>query len=180
MLFEYQPGGTLRETFRSNNNNNGLQKSDLFKYSTQIVEGLEFLHSKDVVHGDISLDNILITSNGDVILCDLASSALEGHKLPETSYELRSKRPYVQNRIDVVDDIFAVGSILFEMETGQAPFHDKSPEKVKKLYSKGIFPSTHRLKLHPIIQKCWHSQFLRASEVRDEICMCSLLFFYFT
>ena len=39
----------------------------LFK---QIITGLAYCHTKNVLHRDIKLDNILLTSQGDVKICD--------------------------------------------------------------------------------------------------------------
>ena len=39
----------------------------LFK---QIITGLRYCHSKSVLHRDIKLDNILLTAEGDIKICD--------------------------------------------------------------------------------------------------------------
>jgi phosphoinositide-3-kinase regulatory subunit 4 len=40
--------------------------------SFQIIYGLTQIHNKGLCHGDIKLENILLSSNGSVFLCDLA------------------------------------------------------------------------------------------------------------
>ena len=45
----------------------------LFK---QIITGLRYCHSKSVLHRDIKLDNILLTSQGHVKICDFGVSKL--------------------------------------------------------------------------------------------------------
>lgn len=45
----------------------------LFK---QIIKGLQYVHSKGVLHRDIKLDNILLTSEGEVKICDFGVSKL--------------------------------------------------------------------------------------------------------
>ena len=42
----------------------------------QIVTGLKYCHSKNVLHRDIKLDNILLTSQGHVKICDFGVSKL--------------------------------------------------------------------------------------------------------
>ena len=40
----------------------------------QIITGLAYCHTKNVLHRDIKLDNILLTSRGDVKICDFGVS----------------------------------------------------------------------------------------------------------
>lgn len=45
----------------------------LFK---QVVDGLRYCHSRGILHRDIKLDNILLTSGGDIKVCDFGVSKL--------------------------------------------------------------------------------------------------------
>jgi hypothetical protein len=49
-----------------------------------LVTALNFLHSRDRVHGDVKLSNILIRETGDQFLADLGSSVEIGAKLVTT------------------------------------------------------------------------------------------------
>jgi 5'-AMP-activated protein kinase, catalytic alpha subunit len=40
----------------------------------QIIEGLSYCHSKQILHRDIKLDNILLDSKGEVKICDFGIS----------------------------------------------------------------------------------------------------------
>ena len=42
----------------------------------QIITGLEDCHNTHVLHRDIKLDNILLTSEGDIKICDFGVSKL--------------------------------------------------------------------------------------------------------
>ena len=56
-------------------------KEDFAKYIfRQIILGLQYVHSKGVLHRDIKLDNILLTSEGDVKICDFGVSKLIQNK----------------------------------------------------------------------------------------------------
>ncbi|CAE6513740.1 unnamed protein product [Rhizoctonia solani] len=47
----------------------------------QIGEGLTYLHSVDIVHGDLKAANVLITADGIIQLTDFGSSLIKNHSL---------------------------------------------------------------------------------------------------
>lgn len=52
-------------------------KEDLAKFVfRQLIQGISYVNSKRVLHRDIKLDNILLTSEGDVKICDFGVSKL--------------------------------------------------------------------------------------------------------
>jgi serine/threonine protein kinase len=55
-------------------------------YTRQILEGLEYLHSKNTIHRDIKCGNILVDSNGQVKLADFGL-AKQMNKALATSFK---------------------------------------------------------------------------------------------
>ena len=50
-------------------------KEDSAKYVfRQVVEGLQYCHSKGIVHRDMKLDNLLLDESGTVKICDFGVS----------------------------------------------------------------------------------------------------------
>ena len=46
----------------------------------QIIQGIQYVHTKGVLHRDIKMDNILLTSEGDVKICDFGVSKIIASK----------------------------------------------------------------------------------------------------
>jgi serine/threonine protein kinase len=54
----------------------GLLPEDVCQYVIKkSLEGLRAVHEKRIIHRDIKSDNILISKNGDIKLCDFGLSA---------------------------------------------------------------------------------------------------------
>lgn len=104
-------------------------------YVTDILEGLAYLHSKHIIHGDIKLENILLMSNEEheagiptVKLCDFGLSKLldkeSGKAFMETPVgsmhymapEIKSKS-YVDEKIDM----WALGIVIYKMSVAYKP-----------------------------------------------------------
>ena len=52
-------------------------KEDAAKFIfKQLIEGLRYCHSRSVLHRDVKLDNILLTSDGTIKICDFGVSKL--------------------------------------------------------------------------------------------------------
>jgi serine/threonine protein kinase len=58
------------------------------------------------------------------------------------------------------DDIFAFGSICYEILTGRPPYPELDDEKVKLQFSLGSFPETKQLGLGHVIRNCWEGHFV--------------------
>jgi len=65
---EFLNGGTLEWNIK--NKRKYFNEQTVIFYSAQILCGILFLHSKQIVHQDIKLENVLLDSNGNAKLCD--------------------------------------------------------------------------------------------------------------
>jgi len=54
-------------------------------FFTQIIDALNYCHKKHIVHRDVKLDNVLLTTDGQIKLCDFGVSKLvkEGEVMTE-------------------------------------------------------------------------------------------------
>merc|ERR1712232_2898 len=67
-------GGSLRGMVKKFGS---FPESILTMYMSQVLDGLHYLHSKNVVHRDIKGANLLITKEGTVKLADFGSAVPE-------------------------------------------------------------------------------------------------------
>jgi len=86
-----------------------------------------------IVHRDVSPSNILVSYDGAVKLVDFGIARVRSKNRQTTeSGTLRGKIPYMSpeqsraGKLDRRSDLFSLGSILYELTTGQRPFEGPS------------------------------------------------------
>ena len=117
-----------------------LSLDRLLDIAIQVARGLQEAHSKGVVHRDIKPANIMDTTTGQAVLMDfglaqIASAASkltrEGTTVGTSAY--MSPEQTSGEKTDHRTDIWALGVVLYEMATGQAPFQGHYEQAI--LYS---------------------------------------------
>ncbi|NXB31904.1 CDKL2 protein, partial [Eulacestoma nigropectus] len=106
----------------------GLDYSTVRKYLFQIMRGIAFCHSHNIIHRDIKPENILVSQSGVVKLCDFGFArplATSG----EVYTDYVATRWYRAPELLVGDskygrpvDVWAIGSLITEMLTGEPLF----------------------------------------------------------
>ena len=67
IIMEYINGGNLFSFIKKTRKLSEKTAKFLFK---QIIEGIKYIHSKNIVHRDIKLENILIDLKNNIKICD--------------------------------------------------------------------------------------------------------------
>ncbi len=129
-----------------------------------IATALAVAHRKGVIHGDVKPANILITAEGRVKLSDFGMARLSSRDtggsplLGTPAYwcpEQIMGRPQ-----DARSDIFSLGGVLYELLTGESPFHAESIQAVcTRVLSSAPLPPSHRNSTVPagldeLVMKC--------------------------
>jgi serine/threonine protein kinase len=112
-----------------------------FHIAIEIVRALDFAHSHNVVHRDVSPSNILISRAGEVKIADfgiaIAASPHRGGG-PPGPRKVMGKWRYMspeQARGDTLDtrsDLFSAASVMFELFTGEKLFPGDEAEDIIK------------------------------------------------
>jgi len=156
LSFEHHARGTLRRVLMHEQLAE-CEPLNREKWARQLIQGIVYIHSRDVVHGDVSAANVLITREDELVFCDFAGSVLRGERRHLGGCELRCSRPGkdVKSPPGVQDDLFALGSVLYELYTGSRPYEGVADDEVVRLYCQGVFPVTKHVPIGGVVLSCW-------------------------
>ena len=71
IFLEYVPGGSVGRCLRKHGK---FEEHVIQFFTVQILEGLEYLHSRGILHRDLKADNILVKMDGTVKISDFGIS----------------------------------------------------------------------------------------------------------
>src|SRR6266536_5233079 len=146
LVMEFLEGETLADRLRKG----PLPIAQLLKYGADICEGLDRAHRNGVVHRDLKPGNIMLTKAGAKLMdfglakgtpamaavssssltmeftTPVATHPLTGHGFVVGTFQYMSPEQVEGKEADARSDIFALGSVLYEMATGKRAFEGKS------------------------------------------------------
>ena len=123
----YVEGESLRDRLRRERQ---LPIEDALRITREAAQGLQYAHEHGVVHRDIKPENILLTQDGSTLVADFGiARALWGDdRLTATGIAIGTpaymspEQASADQTIDVRTDVYALGTVLYEMLAGEPPF----------------------------------------------------------
>jgi len=133
------------------------------RHIKQVLQAVEYLHSRKIAHRDISLENIMLDSKSNIRLIDFGNSReyADGKWLSQKrsigKKAYMSPECYINGNYDARDnDVWCVGVCLFQMLIGSRPWSDRIIDCAifKKIYEDGyegikhlmwLWKMTHRM-----------------------------------
>ena len=104
---------------------------DAVRIATEVAGALDYAHRHNVIHRDIKPENILL-HDGHALVADfgiaLAASKAGNTRMTETGMSLGTphymspEQAMGEREITARSDVYALGSVLYEMLTGEPPF----------------------------------------------------------
>ncbi|KAK0208085.1 kinase-like domain-containing protein [Desarmillaria ectypa] len=153
IFLEYVPGGTIESClFQHGRFSEGLTKS----FTSQILEGLEYLHCRGIIHRDLKAANILVDHSGICKISDFGISKRVDQLEARANTSLKGTVFWMAPEVvspknggyDVKVDIWSVGCIVLEMWSGKRPWAGQE--------TIAVMLKLHKDKLPPPIPKDLH------------------------
>jgi hypothetical protein len=170
IAMEYIPGKDMRAIFDRCRKKGEPAPIPLVAYCVaKMCEGLDYAHRKkdgmgrdmNIVHRDISPQNVLISYEGEVKVIDFGIAKAAGKATKTQAGILKGKFGYMSPEqirglpLDRRSDVFAIGVCLYEMLTGERLFVGESDfsvlEKVRK--AEVPPPSTYNRRIPEALEK---------------------------
>src|SRR3954469_4220549 len=129
IVFEYVEGETLKDRIRRAGR---LPIPEAVAYAIEIARALQAAHERRIVHRDAKPQNVLIDAEGTAKVTDfgIARSLTEegltadGRVLGTTDYV--SPEQALGHDVGPQSDLYSLGIVLYEMLTGDVPFHGEN------------------------------------------------------
>ncbi|VEU23771.1 DEKNAAC105069 [Brettanomyces naardenensis] len=141
IVLEYASGGELFDYILEHRY---LKESMACRLFAQLVSGVDYMHSKGLVHRDLKLENLLLDKHKNIIISDFGFvNSFRSNDMMRTSCGspcyaapelVISNQPYQGTKVDV----WSCGVILYAMLAGYLPYDDdpQNPdgENIARLY----------------------------------------------
>jgi len=98
------------------------------KLAIQMLQALDYLHQRGIIHRDLKPNNVLV-SNGQVKVLDFGLAVKKEASQDKTitgTFAYITPEILQMQAATLASDLFSAGIILYEMLTGQHPFHDQN------------------------------------------------------
>ena len=179
-VMEYIEGNTLTSIIAKNRT---ISLSDILFIGAQVSNGLHAAHQKGLVHRDIKPGNIMITPDGKVKVTDFGIVSLQNEESDITKTgSILGTASYISpeqaqgKSVSIESDLYSLGTVLYELITGKAPFSGDSPisTATKHLTEKPEKPSLFRRDLPKgvesailkLLEKATYDRFKSAEDLR--------------
>jgi len=137
LVMRVMEGGTLADL----QNRESLSTEKIFSIIDRIASGLTAAHDKGIIHRDLKPENILFDGYGDAYISDFGIACMqEGHAtltgtgILGTPAYMSPEQVDARKDIDSRSDIYALGTIIYLLLTGELPYRADSPARTLMMH----------------------------------------------
>jgi len=128
LLMEYVDGTTLKQVLATRQ----LTNAEALRVVLDVVSALEYAHQHGIFHLDLKPSNVLVSREGEVKLIDfgvgtslVAGLLTEANAVVGTPFYMAPEQ-WTTGDVDVRADIWAIGSLLYEMYCTRGGFSHRA------------------------------------------------------
>ncbi|MGZ5474102.1 MAG: serine/threonine-protein kinase, partial [Thermoanaerobaculia bacterium] len=124
-----------------------LDRAEFFRVAYQLASVVKYLHMKNILHGNIAGDSVLVTGEGQVKLAGLNIANLLRRENASSAYQQKGSDPravvylapeqIATATIEERTDIFSMGVVFYEMATGKLPFQGATAPDIARAIVEG-------------------------------------------
>ncbi len=143
MVMEVVEGKALTRRLRGT----PLEKQEFFRNAHQLASAVKYFHVKNILHGNINGDSVMITSDGHLRLGGLNMNNLLRRDKTSREYQQKGSDPRTvsylapemisSSSLDERSDVFSYGVVLYEMATGKLPFPASEAADIARIIVEG-------------------------------------------
>lgn len=137
----------------------GLEEHEFKIYLEQILNGVKYLHSKNITHRDLKTKNILLTLDSRIKIADFGvAKEVTSCRATNTVYvgtmhyiapEMTDGKGNYNSKID----IWAIGCDCYEMGTSKYAFDGRNVTELKNAVGKNVLPNINSLRFCETMQE---------------------------
>jgi serine/threonine protein kinase len=138
IVMRYMAGGSIAERLQQR----PLTVHETLQIITRLAPALDAAHARGIIHRDLKPGNILFDQYGNAFLSDFgiarliqqSNATLTGERVIGTPAYMSPEQVQGEKAIDGRSDIYALGVLIYQMLTGQVPYHSETATKVMMMH----------------------------------------------
>jgi kinase suppressor of Ras 2 len=175
IVVDYCEGKPLHSLLHQRESNARMDFQKVVRLSSQICQGMSYLHNRKILHKDLRSKNIFITSKNNVVISDYSLINIKMLSKPSRKYTIITPDHWLSYLAPELikslasdfralpfseqSDVYAFGTIFYEFISSDFPFPRHSPDSIIWQVGYGIKPPIGNLNVcreaKQLLGKCW-------------------------
>ncbi|WRT70785.1 uncharacterized protein IL334_007784 [Kwoniella shivajii] len=136
----------------------------------EMAQGMDYLHSRDIIHGDFKASNVLVNDEGHAVICDFGLSQLKMDFTTKSQEMVNKPTPLAGTMrwqsperlsggiLTRENDVYSWSMAVYEILTGSIPFGYVDDSVARRNIKDGIRPARPAAvedSLWSLLTRCW-------------------------